>query len=383
MKNNKNTNSHTKAKKRTLGTAFLFYFLIAFEFAYMAGPFAAYFYWAYNPALSFFNKSPYLSWLTQFFLPHVVQNTKSGIINVHNTIGFIIAIIGLVMFLVGACKIYYYKLTKKGAATGGIYKYIRHPQYVSFIFCSFGLLLIWPRFIVVVCFITMLFVYYFLARLEEKECLEKFGETYATYMNSTNRFIPLIKFNPIEKMKSTKKSISILYGLITYLLLLSSSLAIAFLLQKTTINSLYASYTDHSATISLCKLDSDSIDKILSIANSSEEVQSYLDTDTLEPLYLNHILPTEWFAAEVPMNGLEYRQGHKSSNDYDKALYKLIITEATVQDNKLTDGKEILTTLVSFDPLVEVWINIDTDEVIKVLSMPDEIKYQGIPEAIY
>ena len=59
--------------RRTFWTAAAFYALIAFEFFYMASPFAAYFYSVYRPSLNLLGDVPLLSGLTGFFLPHIVS----------------------------------------------------------------------------------------------------------------------------------------------------------------------------------------------------------------------------------------------------------------------------------------------------------------------
>lgn len=382
-KNQTITNQYKFAKKG-FGAAFLFYFLIAFEFAYMAGPFATFFYSAYSPALNFFNKIPILSTLTQFFLPHVCQDTSSLLISSHNYIGAGLALSGFLMFCIGACRIYYSKLTKKGAVTGGIYKYIRHPQYISFIICSLGLLLIWPRYIVLVSFVTMLFVYYFLARAEEQECCAKFGESYIAYMNTTNMFIPFIKFNRKNIIVNpTSKTTRIFKFLAFYIITLLVSLFVAYGLQNLTINNLYSSYTDHSANISLCQIDVDTISQITTIAKENTEVEAYLRKYDKDTTYLNYILPTSWFAAEVPMNGLVYGSGHKSPDDYDHTQYKIIFTEAILKDSSSTSVKDFLTSLRIRYGIVEVWVDLESNKVTKVLPMPENIKYAGIPEALY
>lgn len=381
---NSTPSSSSTIKRKPFIVAFLFYFLIAFEFAYMAGPFAAFFYSAYSPALNFFNNIEPLSWLIQFFLPHVTQSSSSALISSHNVIGAILALGGFLMFVIGACRIYYSKLAKKGAVTGGMYKYIRHPQYISFIICSLGLLLIWPRYIVLIGFVTMLFVYYYLARAEETECIEKFGETYITYMENTNMFIPFIKF-PRKKSSFPKPSLikRFIAALFAYLITLASFLGIAYGLQILTINSLHAQYTDTSATIAICELDHSTISEITEIVFKNENVQAELGDSMPSTYYLNYILPTTWFAAEVPMNGLTYRAGHKSDSNYDATQYKCIITRAIPRNDSFTSGKSILTQLHSRQPLLEVWVDTSTHQVTQILQMPDEIKYDGIPEAIY
>ncbi|MCC5906853.1 MAG: hypothetical protein JJU13_11630 [Balneolaceae bacterium] len=75
-----------------------------------------------------------------------------------------------------AVRIYWNKLKKRGAVTDGIYRHIRHPQYLALMIASFGMVLIWPRYLVLFGFITVCFAYYFLARMEEKICEDKFRE---------------------------------------------------------------------------------------------------------------------------------------------------------------------------------------------------------------
>ncbi|MFQ5771147.1 MAG: methyltransferase family protein [bacterium] len=169
-----------KIKKAFVPAAWLFYLIIGIEIIYMISPFAIYYYSTYGPSLNFLHTLPQTAWLSGFFLPHYV-NTSSFLLNSYQIVGWILVLVGFLFFLIGAGQIYYCKFTKKGAVTGGIYKFIRHPQYVAFAVMGFGLLLAWPRFTVLIMYVTMLFVYFFLAKKEEKECEEKFGESYKTH----------------------------------------------------------------------------------------------------------------------------------------------------------------------------------------------------------
>ena len=184
------TQNQKKSVKRTFWTVAVFYLLTAFELVYMASPFAIYFYSVYGPGLNFISENQVLAWLSSFFMPHIVVETSSVLLNLHNVIGAVLAAAGFLTFCVGAGQVYYHKLARKGAVTGGIYNFIRHPQYVSLSICSFGLLLLWPRYIVLLTFVAMLFAYYFLAKAEESECEEKFGQSYIDYKNKTNMFLP-------------------------------------------------------------------------------------------------------------------------------------------------------------------------------------------------
>ena len=370
-----------KVIKRSFWGALAFYLLIAFEFFYMAGPFAAYFYSVYAPALNFLNRSPVLSWLSSFFLPHVVQETSSVFLNFLLTVRYILAIAGFLAFCVGAIQVYYHKLAKKGIVTGGIYNRIRHPQYASFIVCSFGLLFIWPRYIVAIMFVTMVFFYYLLAKAEEAECERKFGQSYIDFKNRTGMFLPFrLSFLPeLPKQRSIK--IVIMTGI--YLGTVAAILGIATGLNKLTIESLYSTQTENSVTVALCEISEDNIEKAMSIVLSDETVKSKTDDFDIDTKYLNYILPAKWYAAEVPMNKIEFGRGHYSPAVYDRDLYKVILTKAYLRDEASAIGKEILTSVYLREPIVEVWINLSSNAVVKILDIPEEIMFKGIPVSVF
>ena len=76
--------------------------------------------------------------------------------------------------------------------TEGVYHYIRHPMYSSLLLLTWGALLkhIGAREIII-ALLTSLFL--FLAtRIEERENINFFGESYKDYMKGTRMFIPYI-----------------------------------------------------------------------------------------------------------------------------------------------------------------------------------------------
>lgn len=369
--------------KGTFWGAALFYFLIAFEFFYMAGPFAAYFYSVYAPALRLFNDNPILSWLNSFFLPHVVRETSSSLINAHEIIGAILALIGFIAFLIGACQVYYHKLTKRGVVTGGIYQIVRHPQYSSFMLCSFGLLILWPRYLVVLMFVTMTFAYYMLARLEERTCSEKFGQSYIDYMEKTNRFLPfrLSLLQRLPRPATTAKKILMIAA--TYLLVLSLALGAAKGLQQWSINSLYAVYTHNSVDLAVCKLADEQINSIMGIVRADPKVVSLLADYNERTQYINYILPAEWYAAEVPMNNVKLGQGHRSPSNYDRKQFKVILTKGVNKGDRAVPTSKLLLNLSKREPIAEIRIDLTEHKVTSILAMPEDIRYEGIPVAVY
>ena len=368
------------AIKGTFWSAALFYVIIAFEFLYMASPFAVYFYSVYAPTLNFFNDVTILSWLNSFFLPHIVRHTSSIFINSLTIVGAFLATLGFLAFCIGACQIYYSKLTKKGVVTGGIYNLIRHPQYTSFMLCSLGLLILWPRYIGAIMFVTMVFAYYLLAKLEERECTIKFKQPYIDYKNRTNMFLPF-RINSSFKLPLPKSGIKkILVLITTYLTTLAIVLAVARGLQIMSINSLHSTYTSNSINISVSEASEDTINHIMHIVASNNEVISILAEHDDNAMYLNYILPTTWFAAEVPMNGMERGRGHRSPRNYDTNHFKVIITKVNLRNNN--DAFE-LTNVHTREFVTEVWIDLLEQSVTQILDRPEEIMYEGIPVALY
>lgn len=371
-----------KKIKRGFWGAFAFYFLIAFEFFYMSSPFAVYFYSVYWPALEFFNNSTSLGWLISFFMPHIVFKTTSVLINSHNVVGALLALIGFIGFLIGAIQVYSNKLRRKGAVTGGIYNWIRHPQYIFFIICSFGLLLLWPRYIVLIMFITMIFAYYLLANAEEIECEAQFGQSYIEYKNKTGMFFP-VKFSALNKLPFLPKSkAGKAIGLVVlYIFSLLIGITIAKGLNQLSINSLYASYTDNATYISVNQITKTDFQKLIEIALANDEVKDRINpnNNNSQSKYLNYVLPQEWYVAEIPMNG---SGGHNYPKNYNPNNYKIVFTRAILRDKNAT-GQAIISNVVKREPLIEVWIDLANKKVTRILEMPEKIRYENIPVAVY
>jgi protein-S-isoprenylcysteine O-methyltransferase Ste14 len=372
-----------KATKRTFWAVAAFYLLIAFEFFYMASPFAIYFYSVYGPGLNFINTNPTLAWLSSFFLPHAVVQTASTLVNLHNILGGILAVGGFLGFCIGAAQVYYHKLARKGAVTGGVYNFIRHPQYASLIVCSFGMLLLWPRFAVVLVFTAMLFAYYFLAKSEEQECAEKFGPAYVTYKNKTGMFLPF-RIPLVDKLpalpKSGLKRLLAIAGL--YLLTMAAGLGLAMGLKTLTVSSLYAVYQPDAAYVATAQLDNATIEQITRIALSDVEIQARLASAGKDAKFINYIVPAEWYVSEIPMNQASDR-GHYSPADYDRNRYKIIFTQVKLRTNPDSEGKDILLNASQRTPIVEVWVDLAQNTVTEIKNPPTVIKYENIPVPVY
>jgi protein-S-isoprenylcysteine O-methyltransferase Ste14 len=161
---------------------FTAYFLITLEMIFMVTPFALYYYSAYAPLLSSASSVPGLAWLPAFFLPHLSTDIVPSV-------GGLILLVGIIGFLIGAWQIYYAKFRKRGVVASGLYKRVRHPQYFFLGVAGLGLLIVWPRFILLIIYINMLWFYYFLARSEEEQMRSRHGDVYLEPMRGAAMFI--------------------------------------------------------------------------------------------------------------------------------------------------------------------------------------------------
>lgn len=189
-----------KSSKLLLAGTILAYCLIGAEIIIMISPFALYFYSIYGPILNLLTSSPMTSWLAEFFLPHLVFSDNLLL----TAISYlqVCLVLGLVLFFSAAIPLYYGRFTGKGIVQFGFYSRIRHPQYLFLAVSGLGLLLYWPRFIILILFITMLYVYYFLARNEEWRMKQEQPLAYAAYMNSTKS---LSRTMPYDRHSMRKK----------------------------------------------------------------------------------------------------------------------------------------------------------------------------------
>lgn len=74
--------------------------------------------------------------------------------------------------------------------TSGIYDRVRHPQYFGLFLITVGMLIQWPTIITAIMWPILMFMYYRVARREEKEMESRFGAKYVAYGRRVPMFIP-------------------------------------------------------------------------------------------------------------------------------------------------------------------------------------------------
>ena len=165
------------------------YSLVMMEVIIMISPFAFYWYSLYAPTLQGLHRWRATAWMEAFFLPHSVITTSGFLEFLRWQVGTYCFSIGVLAFILIGVQVYATRLLRRKVAQSWIYSRIRHPFYLSLAVAAFGLLTMWPRIIILILYLGMLFLYYFLARFEEKQMEAKFPE-YLDYRRRTAMFIP-------------------------------------------------------------------------------------------------------------------------------------------------------------------------------------------------
>lgn len=104
--------------------------------------------------------------------------------------GYAFAMVGI-WFIVQGWREVYSASRDNRLATQGVYKIVRHPQYLGIILVVFGEGIVhWPTILSVILFPIITYAYIRLAKSEDKSLLKNFGEEYRRYEQTTPAFIP-------------------------------------------------------------------------------------------------------------------------------------------------------------------------------------------------
>ncbi len=105
-------------------------------------------------------------------------------------IGYIIVFAGAMLVADGWRRIHQAR-KEEILVTDGVYSRMRHPQYTGLFVIVFGEGIVhWPTIVSVAAFPIIVLAYTLLARKEERQMVEKFGDEYREYRRHVPMFIP-------------------------------------------------------------------------------------------------------------------------------------------------------------------------------------------------
>lgn len=105
-------------------------------------------------------------------------------------IASIVAIVGGMFMLSSAWPVLYRAQRAGRIAQEGLYARCRHPQYIGFIVIMVGFLLQWPTLLTLLMFPLLVWRFVRLARDEEREARQHFGDLWIAYSARTPAWIP-------------------------------------------------------------------------------------------------------------------------------------------------------------------------------------------------
>ena len=114
-------------------------------------------------------------------------------------LAIVLIVAGFTMIIIGWRRIYKDYWSKEAGqgklVTGGIYRYIRHPQYTGLMLITLGMVFEWATIPLLIMWPFMLYMYRRLAKQEEAEIEAQFGEDYRKYRACTGMFLPKVGRN--------------------------------------------------------------------------------------------------------------------------------------------------------------------------------------------
>jgi len=261
----------------------VFYTVTALEMIIMISPAAAYFYSVYTPLFHSLEQFQATAWLPQFFLPHLAH-TQWPLFRWLSWLGAALTLIGLIGFLVCAVQLYYGKLIRKRLVSGGLYGRVRHPQYLLLIVAGAGLLLLWPRFFILVSYLLMLGLYYALARHEEELVRARYGQPAEEYMAKVPMFNPLRRPAPTATWQPLRRRTALAIWLGTTL----AVLGVAFALRAIAVEQLYLVRLEapEVTALSLRPRTDAEIRELTGSVLDSEPVRAWTTQQPATPLFL-------------------------------------------------------------------------------------------------
>jgi len=169
-------------------------------------------------------------------------------------------------------------------------------------------------------------------------------------------------------------------------MVLSVSVGAAFGLRAYSISKLAIHYSENSATISADFLNEKVVRTILEIALADPGVQGRLheaangSVDT----YLNYIVPSEWYLPDVPLEKIpEGFHGHHQPEDYDRNLYKVLITKAKLTTDRVVRGSDIIKKTFGRKPLLVARVDKAEGRIIGIETPPPHVRWGDIPTPLF
>ncbi|MEQ1867887.1 MAG: isoprenylcysteine carboxylmethyltransferase family protein, partial [Micropepsaceae bacterium] len=268
------------------------------------------------------------------------------------------------------------------AVLGGLYRLIRHPQYVALIVAGTGVALIWPRFIVLFALVTMAFLYVSLARHEERICLSKFGDSYRDYMARTGAFFPRIPFLSPAAPSDARGRLGL--TLTAYMIAIVVAGAAAYGMREHSLANLAAVFEERQVILSPALLSDDELRRAYALALEDSRVDDRRKREKDPAVSIVYVVPTDWYMPDLPIDphDLVVTGGHSTPKSFDRSKLQVLFTVArTFQPD--ARGKGILRHANGIRPIALADIDLSAGIVVRVVDPPRTVVWGNIPMPLF
>lgn len=364
-----------------LPATWLSYAAIVLEILFMISPFGIYFYSVYAHPLRFLNQHSSTAWLTTFVMPHFSETHPrwlSAVTGMSNPL----LLIGFVIFAIGFIQIYAAKLITRREVTGGLYRWIRHPQYLGLAIMGLGAFLLWPRYLVLLGLVLMLFIYYRLARYEEAQCEERYGTAYREYRARTGMFLPIRALPKVRWPRSASPAVRFVMNAGLLVGLLATAKIFGSYLQDYSISVVSRLPITDGMVVTPAGLTAEDLSRATALAMSDPEVRLRLSRAGYGAgaRLLVYVVPENWKLPDLPME--VSTGGHYTPRDFPPGRFKVLFTIARSYDAGL-EGDAILKYAYARTPVVLVREVITANEITSLETPPAHVRWGDIPTPLF
>jgi len=240
-------------------------------------------------------------------------------------------------------------------------------------------------------FVSMIFIYYLLARAEERECMEKYPETYPPYFNKTGMFFP--KIFSFSKLNIRFPGNKFLYGtsiLLVYAGVISITIFSAITLRDFTISKMSTAYGKDYMAVSVSYISPQITQQTINIMLEDSTVQEELSKIFNEgDAKIFYVMPQSWILSELGMvaesgsHNTPERRAVSHGNPMDVAPNKKRVIVSLAILIQETESSKILYYMKQQIPKLYVEIDLEKGEVISISNPPNEGIYSDIPVPLF
>ena len=271
--------------------------IAAAEVIIMSSPFAGFFYASLGmqPLQGVLSERASTAWLTSFFLNSTAA-TDSWLLEFHHEAGRFLLAAGIWGFLISAAQVYGNKLFRRGVAKGLLYRVVRHPQYVCLAVAGYGMLVLWPRILLLGLWVTMLFLYAGLARFEEARMTEKYGDGYTEWAEARGAFVPGSPVRRAFEASFGRLRPRALSWVVAYVVCLGGAFTLALGLRGLVVQrvSHVSTPDDQGVIVGLWPMDDDWLRSVYEIATSDSRVSREVRDRRGDKPILVTVMPTDY-----------------------------------------------------------------------------------------